>query len=148
VVACDMVGHDLAVGPFVGPNPAVLGPSPVARDATRYRLFARACGLDAATNAMLHRREVAGSKPAAPCSELRANQHVRQSVRALVSGLGSHKIRRWANRGSRGPPFGVRKSVTAAVAPSIGSKAVRRHRTPRALGRRRRARCSSRCASR
>jgi hypothetical protein len=54
----------------IGPYRAVSGPSPLARDATGYCLFAGTFGPDAATNAMLHTREAAGSKPAAPIQKV------------------------------------------------------------------------------
>jgi hypothetical protein len=67
---------ELAVGPFVGPNPAVLGRiRPNAAHVTP-RLFGCLVGFagisapGSPTNAMLHTREDAGSKPAAPIRKM------------------------------------------------------------------------------
>ena len=85
--ACALVVSrvDLAVGPFVGPNQAVLGrigPSPLARDTTGCCAFTGTFGPDVAANAMLHTREADGSKPAAPIRRLLICRDFHQASRA------------------------------------------------------------------
>jgi hypothetical protein len=75
------LGHSLGQ---TRPYWAVSGPSPLARDATGYYLFPGTFGPDAATNAMLHTREDAGSKPAAPIRKGADLQVLRRRRRATA----------------------------------------------------------------
>jgi hypothetical protein len=134
--ACTLVVSrvGLAVGPFVGPNQAVLGRiGPITTRPRRYRILpiSRYFRARPATNAMLHTREVAGSKPAASILGTPCNSEL---GRVLILGLGSHQIRRWAirwaKRGDRTLPLGVREPV----GPGFGPTAARRRHAPRTLG--------------
>jgi hypothetical protein len=60
------LGIWIAVGSFVGPNQAVSGPTPGTYGLDNLCLFAGISSCGCRTNTMLHTREVAGSKPAAP----------------------------------------------------------------------------------
>jgi hypothetical protein len=80
------------VGPFVGLNRAVLGrvrrvvgPSGFACLPSFAGIFAR----EVAPNAMLHTREVAGSKPAAPIARIRLYRAVRSLWAVTPSGSGA-----------------------------------------------------------
>src|SRR3954451_5214129 len=125
--ACALVVSrvDLAVGPFLGPNQAVLGrtrPNPGHFPARPFILICRHFGAQKpherhASHARGRRFE---TRRAHTPNSLQISRFL-QPRRVLIAGPGRGKLRRWANRGSRGPASitGCSNSRALAGAPSL-----------------------------